>query len=861
MWLDTYCRTIGRRTGLVILSFTAVALVIAGTAPDLTRLVASKPACLLPDEAESRQAQALINATWPDQAAVSKVVVVLERPAGLTARDRDYARELTERFGVLGSPATVLGAIGPGARPEVDSRLVSRDDRVQLVIVRLSELFVGPAVAEALAWLKAQVAEIPPPEGLAVAWSGDAVLGSAFMGGIRTTLDRAALVTVVLILAVLLIVYRSVWLALVPLLTIGLSLAVSRGLLAWLVQAGWEVSVLLELFLIVILFGSGTDFCLLLTWRFAERWDGDDSVVAMAATLRRVWEPLLTSAGTVMAGLLLMGTTRFALFSRTGPGVALGLAVTVLVCLTLTPALLMALARRRPHVFARLKARSASSVWRGVGRSVLARPAWVGAVVLATMAVPAALGLRTTIVYDLLAVLPGGSAVVRDFHSLANRFGPGAIAPLSVVLDSDEDLRRPGGLALIDDLSQSLAVGGGFARVRSMTRPTGDSALLDMARIAHRLDAIQAGLEQICRGADQLSHGLDEGAVKARLARGIGQIFHASGRFGPAADRRQPDLVATMIEGLDRGARGAGDLSKGSRRVSEALAAILEDPEHRVALNRLLITPADLTDHPELRTALAYYLSPDGRRARIELDPAAPVFSAEGIDGVEALRHRLAAELTTKTRGRVRALVGGANADWADVRAATRADQRWIWWAVPLGVALILLVALRDLAASLNLVATMLLTYLFALGTTYLVFIQGLGAPGIDWTVPYFLFILLVAVGVDYNVFLMARLREESRRHGFQQGIVRAVGLTGGLISSAAAITGCSFAAFLFSPLGSLRQLGFALVVGIIVDALLVRPVLVPCTHWLLHRRGRPTVVLSKSATVQSVSARPVPVG
>ena len=117
---------------------------------------------------------------------------------------------------------------------------------------------------------------------------------------------------------------------------------------------------LLELFLIVILFGSGTDFCLLLTWRFAERWD--------RATRRRPWlrrspirEPLLTSAGTVIVGLLLMGAMRFALFSCTGPGVALGLAVTLAACLTLTPALLVVLARRRPGAFSGLKARSSGS--------------------------------------------------------------------------------------------------------------------------------------------------------------------------------------------------------------------------------------------------------------------------------------------------------------------------------------------------------------------------------------------------------------------------------------------------------------------------------------------------------------------
>ena len=168
---------------------------------------------------------------------------------------------------------------------------------------------------------------------------------------------------------------------------------------------------------------------------------------------------------------------------------------------------------------------------------------------------------------------------------------------------------------------------------------------------------------------------------------------------------------------------------------------------------------------------------------------------------------------------------------------------------VPIGVFLVLLVTLRDPLACFNLVGTMILTYAFALGATHLVFVTCLGAQGLDWKVPYFLFVLLVAVGVDYNVFLMTRLHEESQKRGLRRGIVKAIGHTGGLISSAAAITATSFASFLFSPLGSLRQLGFALVVGILIDATLVRPLLVPCGHWLLSRTRElfaPHIVVKK---------------
>ena len=107
--------------------------------------------------------------------------------------------------------------------------------------------------------------------------------------------------------------------------------------------------------------------------------------------------------------------------------------------------------------------------------------------------------------------------------------------------------------------------------------------------------------------------------------------------------------------------------------------------------------------------------------------------------------------------------MAGANAESADIRDLTRADQVQSWFIVPIGVFLVLMVALRDPLACVNLVATMVLTYAFALGTTHLVFVTCLGAEGLDWKVPYFLFVLLVAVGVDYNVFLMTRLTRNRR--------------------------------------------------------------------------------------------------
>jgi RND superfamily putative drug exporter len=299
-----------------------------------------------------------------------------------------------------------------------------------------------------------------------------------------------------------------------------------------------------------------------------------------------------------------------------------------------------------------------------------------------------------------------------------------------------------------------------------------------------------------------------------------------------------------LISELARAADGARQIAEGATRAHREVSTILADPVGRRALDRLLVTSETVKANPDLHKSFDAYITPDGRRARLDLTQADRVFSEGAMDQVETLRKRLAEYLAESDGPHVTATIAGVNAESADIRALTRSDQLQSWFVIPIGVFLVLLAALRDPRACLNLVVTMLLTYAVALGATHLAFVTGLGAEGIDWKVPYFLFVLLVAVGVDYNVFLMARLNEESGALGLRKGIARAVGQTGGLISSAAAITACSFASFLSSPLVSLQQLGFALVVGIAVDALLVRPLLVPCGHWLLtRRRGVPPQV------------------
>jgi putative drug exporter of the RND superfamily len=183
------------------------------------------------------------------------------------------------------------------------------------------------------------------------------------------------------------------------------------------------------------------------------------------------------------------------------------------------------------------------------------------------------------------------------------------------------------------------------------------------------------------------------------------------------------------------------------------------------------------------------------------------------------------------------ALVGGVTATALDTNTTA---QRDLFAIIPvvLGVILvILMLLLRSVLAPLLLVASVVLSYAAAMGVSALVFNNILGFPGADATVPLFGFVFLVALGVDYNIFLMSRVREESAKHGTRAGILRGLGVTGGVITSAGVVLAATFAALGVIPIMFLVQLAFIVAFGVLLDTVLVRSLLVPALAYDLGRR------------------------
>jgi RND superfamily putative drug exporter len=189
------------------------------------------------------------------------------------------------------------------------------------------------------------------------------------------------------------------------------------------------------------------------------------------------------------------------------------------------------------------------------------------------------------------------------------------------------------------------------------------------------------------------------------------------------------------------------------------------------------------------------------------------------IPKIRAAAHRAGGETT---------LVGGGTAVEHDIREANQHDVKLIVPVVLLVVFLILMALLRAIAAPVMLIATVVVSFLAALGVGFLVSDVIFGFPGSDPSLPLYVFVFLVALGIDYNIFLMARVREETVTHGTREGMLRGLAVTGGVITSAGIVLAGTFSVLAVLPLVFLAEMGFTVAFGVLLDTFLVRSILVP---------------------------------
>lgn len=746
-------RSINDYRAVVIFAWLAAVILLKLVAPSWSEVAMDGDLQHLPVNTTTVRGMKLNARAFPHERAKSQIVLVFARAdQELTIDDRQFAYQLGRRFEKM--PRLNVVKVWTEKTKVVGPLLRSRSRHAEQVVIYLTNEFMATDNIRVLREVERIVrsAQSKAPPGLEIGITGSAAIGGDMLSAAAQSVANTHLTSILLVVTALLAIYRSPWLALVPLLTIGVSVSISFDLLALL--AAWSrahpafwppvrVFTTTKIFVIVLLFGAGTDYCLFLTARFRElRSAGLDQRDAVSTALDRVGVALAASALTTIVGLAMMGWAEFGKFAYSGPAIAVCLAVTLVACLTLVPALLAT--RLGTAVSPRRKTNSLAapwqSVWQRLADGVLRRPGAILAVSVLLACPLAWVGWSVEVTYDLLGEL-GAERVSRQGTAILRRhFPPGEIGPLIVLAEHPEGkLDSIEGQIRIAELAKPLDDLPGVAQVRSLYQPTGDRP----------------------------------GAVRIFSSEGL-QVLAAKGNpLTKAAFVSQADGLAGKV-------------------------------------TRLFLI---LRDQPFSTQAVRTCDAVDKVLHRLQQDPDSPWHDARF-------------ELLGPTSG-IR-----------DLERITVADRRRIQWLVAGAVLLVIIVLLRRPLICVYLIATVLFSYLVTMGITCLVFqwLRGDSYAGLDWKLPLFLFVILVAVGQDYNIYLVSRVFEEQKRLGQRTGLRRAIIQTGGIITSCGVIMAGTFISMTTGALRGIVELGFALSLGILLDTLVVRTILVPAFLALFAR-------------------------
>jgi len=270
------------------------------------------------------------------------------------------------------------------------------------------------------------------------------------------------------------------------------------------------------------------------------------------------------------------------------------------------------------------------------------------------------------------------------------------------------------------------------------------------------------------------------------------------------------------------GFRDSVDSVAGQKLLSEAFPAGANAPPNVIVgdPSRVRAVRTALSEQPGVAQLGPVERGPGG--ARFDLTLEDDPYSKAAFDRISGLR------TVAKEAGGPKTLIGGPTAEQRDYNVSAARDNRVIVPLVLLVIFVILVALLRAITAPLILIATVIVSFAAALGVGSFFSMQVFGFAGLDSSYPLLVFIFLVALGVDYNIFLMARVREEAQRHGTRMGMLRGLAVTGSVITSAGIVLAGTFSLLAVLPLVVLTELGFTIAFGVLLDTLIVRSILVP---------------------------------
>ena len=572
---------------ILILIISVVAL------PNITQLTNDHSNITLPSNVQSNVAQSIENNWGSKKKNTYAVALVFNKKSGkLTDADKQAINNTLDKFTNDKGKYGIKDSLLPDSNIATRKKLQSKDGTTWVAQFNVAKSH------GTIEKVYNEMNKAAKTQGLRTYVTGADVLQHAFSASIQEGIKKTEAITVVFIFIVLVIVFKSPIVPLISLLTVGVSFLTSFSIVTNLVKsANFPFSNFTQVFMVIVLFGIGTDYNILLYDKFKENLGkGMDKYKAMHDALRNAGKTILYSGSSILIGFTALSLAKFSVY-QSAVGVAVGVAVLLVVLLTLNPFFMATLGKKMFWPVKKFTGESDDKLWHGISSATLKHPI-IYLVVLAVVVVPFMLMYSGHLNYDDTDEIADSVPSKQGLLIVQKHFSKGMAEPSYLYIQSKHRLDNEENLKLIDQVTKQLQASKDVSFATSVTEPYGEP--IDMLYVNNQLNTVNDGVDQARSGLGKLSKGsnkvangansLKDGADQlqngtSRLQSGASQLVSGTNRLQNGASQLQSGATrlqsgsSQLVSGADRLRSGAGQLQSGAVRLQTG-AGRLESGTH-----------------------------------------------------------------------------------------------------------------------------------------------------------------------------------------------------------------------------------------------------------------------------------------
>lgn len=806
----------------ILVIWVALTVIFFLTAPSLSKVGITDQSQFLPKGTQSSQVRDLLQTKFAGYAGQtgSSALVVVYNEKGLSQQNLNDAKALRGWMLSANGPSVITNVISIYDNAALSSTLVSADNTTMMMTVDFSVLAMDDSAKQAVAEIRQQFSV---HSGTTFYLTGNVGFLQDLFDSVQRTINRTTFITIILVIILLLIIYRSPIAAVVPLAAIGCSFLISRGIIGFMAQAGVQVSTVTDALMVVTIFGVGTDYCLFIISRFREELTQTEGKNRIVTTMTRIGPIILASAITVVIAFLCLSISKLGMTRTSGWALALGIVVTLIAGLTLVPALMSIFGKylfwpaMKPPAPSTKKRRLG---WAKTGEWISKHPLWVAIPIIVVLFLPYIALPKFTLSANILTQLPKGAEATKGLNVVRAHFPMGQMSPLILLIESKDG-------TLMDETS--------LEKVESAAVNLGSSEYFS------QVDYYDAPANQLTGSGTQVQS----------MGDAVGPAMNFSQFDSLASLGKNLQSLAFQYSGIVKSTNfttAIGDLTQVSTILQQLPTAAQKDaavmlPQLKTLLHDLGSSLTGLGNEFKLNGSSVFvqwlktaYFSTDGKVARINLVLNTDPYSDGASLEIPKIRDQVTKAVESTGLTNVNYFVGGDTALSADMLHTSETDFTLVIVVTSLGILLVIVILLRSLLAPLYMVATVLFNFGATMGITSWILQVIFKFDNLINMLPVFVFVMLAAVGADYNIFLVSRIREEAETKSMKEAVHNAVAHTGNVITSCGIILAGTFATLMITDFPMVLEIGTAITVGVILDTFLVRALLVPALAVLAGR-------------------------